>query len=196
MTASASDGQPTTDVAAQCLDAVPDATATVLRELASSIALVPHAPLPAGVEQPLDAVTVPVIERQGQRFIVVFTSEDAMRAAGVSLNSAARVPLARLGARWPSDDIWLAVNPVADEGVGLPPEVVRMLPMFAGSPTSPMAGPACQPTPTRTSSAQCRLHGHGDRAGTCGDGAAGHQHAGRPGDAPAHRALGHQRRPR
>jgi hypothetical protein len=136
MTASASDGHPATDVAAQCLDAVPDETAAVLRDLARCIALVPHAPLPDGAEQPRGGLTVPVIERQGQRFILAFTSEDAMRAAGVSLDSTTRIPLAHLGAHWPSDDIWLAVNPVADEGVGLPPEVVRMLPVFAGSATT------------------------------------------------------------
>jgi hypothetical protein len=121
-------------------DAAPDATgpdpdtAAVLRDLASSIALLPQAPPPEGVEQPEGAIALPVIEQDGRRYIPVFTSEEALRSAGADPNTALRIPIAQLAANWPSDEMWLAVNPASEEGLGLPPDVVRSLPVFAGSP--------------------------------------------------------------
>jgi hypothetical protein len=112
----------------------PDAgTAKVLRELATSIALLPQAPPPEGEEQPEGAIALPVIEQDGRRYVPVFTSEEALRSAGADPGSALRIPIAQLAANWPSDDIWLAVNPASEDGLGLPPDVVRTLPVFAGS---------------------------------------------------------------
>jgi hypothetical protein len=123
-------------------DAAPDetaagpdpATAAFLRDLATSIALLPQAPPPEGEEQREGAIALPVIEQDGRRYIPVFTSEDALRSAGADPSTALRIPIAQLSANWPSDDMWLAVNPASEDGLGLPPEVVRALPVFAGSP--------------------------------------------------------------
>ena len=112
----------------------PDDTAAVLRDLATSVALLPQAPLPEGQEQPEGVIALPVIEQDGQRYIPVFTSEEALRSAGADVSTALRIPIAELAANWPADDMWLAVNPASEEGLGLPPEIVRMLPGFVGSP--------------------------------------------------------------
>lgn len=113
--------------------------AAMLRELAAATALLPAAPAPDGEEVPEGAISLPVIEQDGQRFIPVFTSEESMREAGGEVESANRLPLVELAAAWPSDDIWLAVNPAGADGIGLPPQLVRMLPELAGvggGPTS------------------------------------------------------------
>ncbi|MCU1628685.1 MAG: hypothetical protein JWP64_3634 [Pseudonocardia sp.] len=109
-------------------------TAALLRDLATSIALLPQVPTSEGEERPEGAIALPVIEQDGQRYIPVFTTEAALRSAGADVDSALRIPLAQLAANWPSDDMWLAVNPASEDGLGLPPDVVRALPVFAGSP--------------------------------------------------------------
>ncbi|MHA6795624.1 SseB family protein [Pseudonocardia bannensis] len=130
MTTSASDDS------APAADAPPGTdqgdTAAVLHDLATSIGLLPQVPPAEGEEQPEGAIALPVIEHDGQRYIPVFTSEDSLRAAGADVGSALRIPIAQLAANWPSDDVWLAVNPASEEGLGLPPDVVRTLPVFAG----------------------------------------------------------------
>ena len=95
---------------------------------------------------------MPVIEQDGQRFIPVFTSEDSVRAAGGDASTAVRIPIAQLAANWPNEDVWLAVNPASEDGLGLPPDVVRALPVFA---------------------AQTSGDGHGGGDATAGGGSAG-----------------------
>ena len=109
-------------------------TAAVLRDLAASVALLPQVQPPDG-EQPEGAIALPVIEQDGRRYVPVFTTEEALRAAGADPDSALRIPIAELAASWPSDEMWLAVNPASEEGIGLPPDVVRALPVFAGAPS-------------------------------------------------------------
>ncbi|GAA2803812.1 SseB family protein [Saccharopolyspora taberi] len=117
----------------QAEDAVADETEAVLQELATSVALLPQAPAEEGEEQPEGAISIPVIEQEGQQYIPVFTSEEALREAGADVESAVELPIAELAANWPSDEMWLAVNPASEDGIGLPAEVVRMLPVYAGS---------------------------------------------------------------
>jgi hypothetical protein len=106
-------------------------SAAILRALATSVALLPLVPQPEGQEPPEGAIALPVIEQDGQRFIPVFTSEDSLRAAGGDASTAVRIPIAELAANWPNEDVWLAVNPASEDGLGLPPDVVRVLPVFA-----------------------------------------------------------------
>jgi hypothetical protein len=113
-------------------DAQAAESAALLQSLATSIALLPQAPLAEGEERPEGTIALPVIEQDGQRYIPVFTTEEALRAAGADPATAVRVPVVELAANWPSDDVWLAVNPASEEGMGLPPDVVRALPVFAG----------------------------------------------------------------
>lgn len=120
--------------------------AEVLRTLANSIALLPQAPAGEGEQPSEGAITLPVIELEGQQFIPVFTSEESLRAAGADPGTAARIPVAELAAHWPSEDVWLAVNPASEEGLGLPPDVVRTLPVFAAQAGNG-AGPGPGATP-------------------------------------------------
>jgi hypothetical protein len=114
--------------------------AAVLRALATSIALLPQAPAAAGEERPEGAIALPVIEQDGQRYIPVFTSEESLRAAGADPGTAVRIPVVQLAANWPSEDVWLAVNPASEDGLGLPADVVRALPVFAGQNGSGTVG--------------------------------------------------------
>jgi hypothetical protein len=109
----------------------------VLRALAMGIALLPQMPPEEGEERPEGAIALPVIEQDGTQYIPVFTSETALQAAGADLGSAVRIPIAQLAANWPSDDLWLAVNPANETGLTLPAEVVRALPVFAGLTPAP-----------------------------------------------------------
>jgi hypothetical protein len=105
----------------------------VLRALATSIALLPQAPPADGEERPEGSIALPVIEQDGKQYIPVFTSEATLEAAGADASTALRLPVAQLAANWPSDDLWLAVNPSSEQGLALPPDVVRSLPIFAAS---------------------------------------------------------------
>jgi hypothetical protein len=107
---------------------------TLLRELATSIALLPQEAPAAGEETPEGSIALPVIEQDGTQYIPVFTSEEALRAAGADPATALRLPLAELAASWPGEDLWLAVNPTSEDGLALPPEVVRALPGYVQGP--------------------------------------------------------------
>jgi hypothetical protein len=43
------------------------------------------------------------------------------------------VPLVELAAGWPDDDLWMAVDPASEQGLTLPPDVVRLLPDLVGA---------------------------------------------------------------
>jgi hypothetical protein len=103
----------------------------VLTQLASSVALLPQE-IPEGVDTPPDgAIVLPVMEQDGTQYVPVFSSEENLVAAGADPASALPVPLVQLAQGWPSDDLWLAVDPGGEGGVALPPDVVRALPTFA-----------------------------------------------------------------
>ena len=86
--------------------------------------------MPEGEEPPEGAIALPVIEQDGTQYVPVFTSEEALRAAGADASTALRLPIAQLAATWPGENLWLAVNPANPDGLAIPPEVVRALPGF------------------------------------------------------------------
>lgn len=102
----------------------------LLHDLANSTALLPQEAVPEGEEPPEGAIALPVIEHDGTQYVPVFTSEEALRAAGADLSTALELPIAQLAATWPSDDLWLAVDPATPDGQAIPPEVVRALAGF------------------------------------------------------------------
>jgi hypothetical protein len=112
----------------------------VLRAVATSTALLPQTPPAEGEQAPEGALALPVIEQDGKQYIPVFTSEEALRAAGADVSSAVRIPLAQLAMNWPDDDLWLAVNPASDQGLSLPPDLVRALPVIAMTDGGPGNG--------------------------------------------------------
>ncbi|MEU6079132.1 SseB family protein [Streptomyces sp. NPDC047108] len=115
-------------------------TRAALVDLANSTALLPQAPPPEGEEVPEGAIALPVIEQGGARFIPVFTTEEALVAAGGDPGTAVRLPIAELAANWPEDDLWLTVDPADEAGLALPAELVRALPVLsrADGRTGPM----------------------------------------------------------
>jgi hypothetical protein len=106
-------------------------TQAALIELATSVALLPQTPPAEGEgEPPEGTISLPVIEQDGNRYVPVFTTEDALLAAGGNPGAALRLPVVELAANWPADDLWLAVNPSTEQGLVLPPDLVRALPVF------------------------------------------------------------------
>ncbi|MBT2390765.1 SseB family protein [Streptomyces sp. ISL-1] len=109
-------------------------TQAALIDLANSVALLPQAPPIEGEEEhPEGAIALPVIEQDGNRYIPVFTTEEALLAAGGDPETALSIPVVELAANWPADDLWLAVDPSTDEGLALPPDLVRALPVVSQS---------------------------------------------------------------
>ncbi|MCW2673161.1 MAG: hypothetical protein JWP14_1750 [Frankiales bacterium] len=112
----------------------PEEAQAMLTSLASSVALLPQTPRGEGEpERPEGSISLPVIEHEGKQFVAVFTNEEALREAGADPSTALRIPIVELAANWPSDDLWLAVNPASEQGLGLPPDVVRSLPIYAAA---------------------------------------------------------------
>lgn len=105
-------------------------TDAVMRAVANSDVVVPQAAVAPGDEAPEGSLSLPVIEQDGTSYVPVFTSEATMNAAAPDLQDAVAVSAAELGANWPSDDLWMAVNPGTADGLTLPPDAVRSLPVY------------------------------------------------------------------
>jgi hypothetical protein len=113
-------------------DQMADAQA-VLQQLAASVAFLPQ-DIPDGVEPPPEgAIALPVIEQDGNQFVPVFTSSEMLAASGADPANAVEIPVVQLAMGWPSDDLWLAVDPSTPDGLTLPSDVVRALPGLVGA---------------------------------------------------------------
>ena len=104
-------------------------TDAVMRAVASIEVMVPQAG-EADEDAPDGAMSLPVIEQDGTSYVPVFTSEATMKLAAPDIGDAVSVPVAALGANWPSDELWLAVNPGTEGGLTLPPDAVKSLPSY------------------------------------------------------------------
>ena len=105
-------------------------TNTVMHAVASIDVMVPQTGGSAD-DLPDGSLSLPVIEQDGTSYVPVFTSEAIMHEAAPEIDGAVSVPAAALGANWPSDDLWLAVNPGTEGGLTLPPDAVKSLPDYA-----------------------------------------------------------------
>jgi len=110
-------------------------TESVMRAIATTEVVVPQAPSADG-DLPDGSISLPVIEQDGTSYVPVFTSEATMAAAAPDIEDAVSVNAAELAANWPSDDLWLAVNPGTEDGLTLPPDAVRALPVYTDGPTA------------------------------------------------------------
>jgi hypothetical protein len=106
----------------------------MLRDLATSIALLPQDGIADGDAPPEGSIAVPMIEQNGTQYVPVFTSEDTLREAGADPEPAVRLPLAELAASWPGEDLWLAVDPGSEGGLTVPPQAMQALAAFAQTP--------------------------------------------------------------
>ena len=111
-------------------------TESVMRAIATTEVVVPQAASAEG-DLPDGSISLPVIEQDGTSYVPVFTSEATMAAAAPDIEDAVTVNAAELAANWPSDDLWLAVNPGTEDGLTLPPDAVRSLPAYTD--TAPTA---------------------------------------------------------
>jgi len=111
-------------------------TESVMRAIATTEVVVPQAASADG-DLPDGSISLPVIEQDGTSYVPVFTSEATMAAAAPDIEDAVSVNAAELAANWPSDDLWLAVNPGTEDGLTLPPDAVRSLPGYTdAAPTA------------------------------------------------------------
>lgn len=106
----------------------------LLRELATSIALLPQDGMAEGAAPPEGSIAIPVIEQDGTQYVPVFTSEETLRAAGADAEPAVQLPLAELAANWPGEDLWLAVDPGSENGLTVPPAAIQAIAAFAQIP--------------------------------------------------------------
>jgi hypothetical protein len=103
-----------------------------LTTLAQSEVLLPVAEEAAETDP--QVVQLPVYEQQdGTRLVPVFTSETRLAAAMPDVRQYRNVPMAALGGGWPSDDLWLAVDPGSPDALNLPADGVKSLPALAGA---------------------------------------------------------------
>jgi hypothetical protein len=105
-------------------------TEAVMRAVAAADVVVPQAAGSGGGPASDGSISLPVIEQDGTSYVPVFTSEDTMHEAAPDIEDAVSVSAAELGANWPSEDLWLAVNPGTEDGLTLPPDAVRSLPVY------------------------------------------------------------------
>ena len=110
-------------------------TEAVMRAVALSEVVVPQAGEGLDEDLPEGSLNLPVIEQDGTSYVPVFTSEAAMSVAAPDVADAVTVSAAELGANWPSEDLWLAVNPGSEQGVTLPPDAVRSLSVYQDGAT-------------------------------------------------------------
>jgi hypothetical protein len=90
--------------------------------------LVPQEDAPAE-ERPLEAgaeVVLPLIEREGAKYVPVFTSPEQMAIGAPNVTGALRLTGRSLARMWPAG-VGMAINPEAELGVALPEETVRGL---------------------------------------------------------------------
>jgi hypothetical protein len=127
MTAPYSQGEQTEAAIAAGMAA--EDTESVMRAIATTEVVVPQA-ASADADLPDGSISLPVIEQDGTSYVPVFTSEATMAAAAPDIEDAVSVNAAELAANWPSDDLWLAVNPGTEDGLTLPPDAVRSLPAY------------------------------------------------------------------
>jgi hypothetical protein len=104
-------------------------TDAVMRIVASSELMVPQS-AEIGDNPEDGSLSLPVIEQDGTSYVPVFTSEATMNLAAPDIDDAVAVSAAALGANWPSDDLWLAINPGTEGGLTLPPDAVKSLPVY------------------------------------------------------------------
>ena len=102
----------------------------VMRAVATAEVLVPQAPGSVEDDAPDGSISLPVVEQDGTAYVPVFTSETTMGAAAPEVTEAVTVSGAALAASWPSEELWLAVNPGTEDGLTLPPDAVRSLPGY------------------------------------------------------------------
>ncbi len=134
MTAPYSQGEQTEAAIAAGMAA--EDTESVMRAIATTEVVVPQAASADG-DLPDGSISLPVIEQDGTSYVPVFTSEATMAAAAPDIEDAVSVNAAELAANWPSDDLWLAVNPGTEDGLTLPPDAVRSLPAYTdAAPTA------------------------------------------------------------
>ena len=111
-------------------------TESVMRAIATTEVVVPQAASADG-DLPDGSISLPVIEQDGTSYVPVFTSEATMAAAAPDIEDAVSVNAAELAANWPSEELWLAVNPGTEDGLTLPPDAVRSLPAYTdAAPTA------------------------------------------------------------
>lgn len=78
-------------------------------------------------------VTLPVIEQDEKSYVPAFTTVEKLSQTLPAVTQSVSLPANDLAAAWPSDELWLAVNPGDQEtAVALPSQAFRTLAATGG----------------------------------------------------------------
>lgn len=97
-----------------------------LQALGGHELILPQADAPQTGEQ--REVTLPVIEQDEKSYVPAFTTVQKLNESLPAVTQSVSLPAVDLAAAWPSDELWLAINP-GDEStsVALPSSAFRTL---------------------------------------------------------------------
>lgn len=82
---------------------------------------------------PEEGMKLPFIEQEGTRYVLVFSSQERLNESGIEVQDTVTMSGGQLGASWPDEELWLAINPGSEQSVAVPPDAVRALPSMQGS---------------------------------------------------------------
>lgn len=106
-----------------------DDQAEFLRILAEGDVLLPQ----LEPVDPEEGMKLPFIEQEGTRYVLVFSSQERLTESGIEVQDTVTMNGGQLGASWPDEDLWLAINPGSEQSVAVPPDAVRALPSMQAS---------------------------------------------------------------
>lgn len=82
---------------------------------------------------PEEGMKLPFIEQEGTRYVLVFSSQERLTESGIEVQDTVTMSGGQLGASWPDEELWLAINPGSEQSVAVPPDAVRALPSMQSS---------------------------------------------------------------
>lgn len=106
-----------------------DDQAEFLRILAEGDVLLPQ----LEPVDPEEGMKLPFIEQEGTRYVLVFSSQERLTESGIEVQDTVTMNGGQLGASWPDEELWLAINPGSEQSVAVPPDAVRALPSMQAS---------------------------------------------------------------
>jgi hypothetical protein len=137
MTTPSPDSASTLDAALAAAVADTDKTETLqaaVQALAGHQLVLPQTPSPDGETPPEGQITLPVIEQDQTSFVPAFTTPERLTENLPDVSGSIVIPATDLAAAWPSEDLWLAINPGdAATALALPGAAVRALAAVGGS---------------------------------------------------------------
>jgi hypothetical protein len=140
MTTPSPESASTLDAALAAAVADSDKTETLqaaVQALAGHDLVLPQTAAPDNEAPAEGQITLPVIEQDQTSFVPAFTTAERLTENLPDVSGSIVIGAMELAAAWPSEDLWLAINPGdAETALALPGAAVRALAAVGGGPTS------------------------------------------------------------